>query len=144
MGSRAGTLPGYARDGRTTISGPLQGAYFPLSWGTRAVLASGTHIFRWEAPMDLRLLEVSIHTENVTSTPTFLLQHNNVDVVTVLNWPADDTTTVLTIVKAQRDISKGNDIELTVVLAGGEGLVSPTALMTYYTRGHINADDVND
>lgn len=144
MASRSGTLPDSVRDGRTSMSGPVQGGYFPLVLNGSALLGAVTYIWRWMAPMDMRLLNVNAYAVTHGGNVQFTVQHNNVDVVATVDFPAADTSTNMTIDTDARDIAKGNDIEITIALDGNDSILHPTVFLMYYTRGHVNAEPVDD
>lgn len=144
MGSRAGRLPDHIRDGRTSGSGPAMGAYFPIVITAQGIAAGETRVYQFKAPMDLRILQACITVdEESAGTGVVQIQHNAVDVVASVAFPADDTPTELTLVRSERDITDGLTISVTCT-ATGQPVNGLAIILTYFTRSHVMANEADD
>ncbi len=143
MSSRSGTLPGHLRDGRTSFSGPCQGGYFPIVVNIESLASTDTRAYTFLAPMDMRLEEVMVNRDTGTGNTTCRVRHDGTDVVASAVVPAVDVATAQTLVAATRNVADGEEIE--VLLTGVTNTsTAMSVLLTYYTRGHVYADEAND
>ena len=143
MGSRAGTLPIHLLDGRGAFSGPLQGTYFTPIISTQCIEGPASPEFEISAPFDMRILKISTTCMSILAgTPDIRVQNNGSDLValTAFTVAAIDHT----LVGAQRNVSKGDLLNVKLVAAAGEDVVGFTCTITGYSRGHVNVDEATD
>jgi len=142
MGSRDGTLPEHAKDGRTTFSGPLQGGYVTFLVTTDTIENSATPEFGIVAPFDMRVMEIQSLVDTIGSDPTIQIQNNGTDVVAVVTLAI--TAINHTIVEAQRNVAKGDILNVLINADAGDSATGLCVTITCYARGHVYTDGASD
>lgn len=142
MGSRDGTLPGHARDGRGSFSGPLQGGYVCFTVCVDNIANSESPEFEIVAPFDMRIMKISSALEAVTSDPSLVVQNAGTDLVAAVNL----TVAAIdhTLVEAQRNVAKDALLNVAITADSGDAATGTCITITAYARGHVFTDDASD
>lgn len=150
MGSLEGSLPAYMNPGRGSMPGPRTGVYFTWVISGKNLATSETSTFRLRAPMDLRLEEITVNADDVTSDPTYRVKKGvstaaGSDIIATGNWPADDTAeTTSGSDLSNRDIDKDDYVTVILAADSGDTLLGYCITITGYAQGHMHDDPVYD
>ena len=150
MGSQEGNLPAYTIPGRGSMPGPRTGVYFVWMLSGKDLVQSATEEYRFVAPADLRLQEITVIADVVVSNPTYRVEKGYTlgggdDIIAATIWPASDVAaTTAGSSLSFRDIPKDEYVTIQLDADSGDTLLAYTMTITGYYKGHIHTDPADD
>ena len=144
--------------GRGNFGGPNDGSYVVLAShiiGTSETPGAVTTVRRIGIPFDCRLMQIDVSCASSSggaSRPTVafadaagnnLLSATNVSAVTA-DTVSVTPTSATSLVAAERELPKGDEIVLTTTFVATEAVVGLDVYVTLHVKGHAVADKAND